>query len=147
MNYFEVEVLGELRDFIGCGAITVDPESGAVFRAIESMFPVKFSRIDWSRVPGAIGLSSVAGPALPDEFGLFFRDVVGQMHLDGSLTYVGDSATDLALVGSVEVMSQVLDRLIAIPQHHFFFSDSGRWCFSCTFEGDMHFGYSPRGAG
>lgn len=63
-------------------------------------------------------------------------------HLIGSVIYVGDSATDFALMGTVEVMQRALPIILEVPQHHYFIGPGYSWCICMTMEGDMGFGLS-----
>lgn len=105
--------------------------------------PDSGSKIDWSRVPGAIGrVEEVA--ALPvEQFTAFFDEIVQKFCLAGDVVYVGGNVTDSALMGSLQCVREVIHQLLPVPQHHYLIGPQFSWCLSFKMEDAVGFGFRP----
>lgn len=106
-------------------------------------YPASGSKIDWDRVPGSIERVEEDESLQSERFTAFFDEIVQRFRLAGDVVYVGDSATDFALAGSVECMRDALPETLAIPQHHYLIGPDSSWCLCFTMEGNMGFGFRP----
>ena len=113
-----------------------------VFAEIERRFPVQHSKIDWQRVPGAVSRPDGHLPGAPVRF---FREAISTCDL-ASLAYVGDGLTSTSVVAAPADFLAVIESMLDIPQHHYFFDMQSGFCISFTMEGDMHHAFPPPGA-
>ena len=141
-NFYEAELRKALRTEIESHRIRELGDSSPFFAQLTKAYPASGSKIDWGRVPGSIERVE-EGALQVEQFAKFFDEVVQKFRLSGDVVYVGDSATDFALTGSLECMREVLPELLAIPQHHYLVGPDSSWCACFTMEGDMGFGFRP----
>lgn len=141
-NFYEIELHRALRPAMVSRRLVSLGDSSAFFAQLAQAYPVSGSKIDWGRVPGAMERTDEQHNI--GEFTSFFDEVVLKCRLIGEVIYVGDSATDFALAGSVECMREALPELLAIPQHHYLIGPDTSWCMCFTMEGDMGFGFRTR---
>lgn len=123
------------------GRIEEVGESSFFFAQLARRYPAQGSKIDWTRVPGAVERAESREAAQQEQFTIFFDELAAKFDLSGDVIYVGDSATDFALRGSVQHMRKVLPELLEIPQHHYIIGPEAKWCMCFTMEGDMGFGF------
>lgn len=142
-NYYETELRRILCAAIESNSIRELGDSSPFFAQLMMAYPTKGSKIDWSRVPDAVERTEQNETLQLEQFIAFFDELVQGAGLAGEVIYVGDSATDFALVGSVECMRKALSELLAIPQHHYLIGSECSWCMCFTMEGDMGFGFRP----
>lgn len=142
-NFYEAELRKALHAAMASNRIREVGDSAPFFAQLMKSYPASGSKIDWSRVPDSIERTE-EDPALQlDQFLSFFDEVVQKAGLVGDVVYVGDSATDFALAGSMERMREALPELLEIPQHHYLIGPESSWCMCFTMEGDMGFGFHP----
>ena len=113
-----------------------------VFAEIERRFPVQHSKIEWQRVPGAVSRPDGHLPGAPVRF---FREAISTSGL-ASLAYVGDGLTSTSVVAAPADFLAVIESMLDIPQHHYFFDMQSGFCISFTMEGDMHYAFPAPGA-
>lgn len=142
-NYYEAELRNALCKEIVSHRITELADSSHFFAQLTKDYPANGSKIDWKRVPGSIERVEEDDALQIENFVKFFDEVIQEFRLSGDVVYVGDSATDFALVGSLECMREVLPKLLDVPQHHYLISHDSSWCVCFTMEGDMGFGFCP----
>jgi len=141
---YDEELLQEIATEVREGLAKVIPDSGEYFSRLASEFPTTGSRIDWDSVPNAVtAYSESVGQQQIDDFIEFFDKTVADHGLEGHVIYMGDSATNVALVLSLTTLRNHLSAFISIPQHHYFVAENFDWCLAFTFEGDMGFGRRP----
>ncbi len=142
-NFYEAELRERLQiAFASCRVKEVG-DSAPFFAQLMKTYPVRGSKIDWSRVPDSIERFEEEVERQAKLFMQFFSELIQRFHLAGDVTYVGDSATDFALAGSLEHITEVLPELLTIPQHHYLIGAEFSWCMCLTMEGDMGFGFRP----
>ncbi len=141
-NFYENELRKSLRKEIESHRIRELGESSPFFAQLAKAYPARGSKIDWGRVPGSIERVEEDEALQAQRFVKFFDEVVQRFQLSGEVVYVGDSATDFALIGSLECMRAVLPELLAVPQHHYLVGPDSSWCACFNMEGDMGFGFS-----
>lgn len=139
MSTYEDDVRLFLQEKFQSGELVEISQSDFVFDLLGRRYPVLGSKIDWKRLPDSIVKSLGCDGSIALEFSGFFNDVCRKENLDGHVFYVGDSATDFAIKGSVSSISESLKVLLEIPQHHYFVGENGDWCMCVTMEGDMAF--------
>ncbi len=140
MSIYEDEIRQALKAQIDAGRLK---EAGAaihVYRLLTKTYPRSSSKIDWSRVPGAIECAEEDRSRQTARFIEFFDKMCARFALNGLVLYIGDSLTDFALAASIADMRQALPALFDVPQHHYFVGPNASWCMSMTMEGDMAFG-------
>ncbi len=141
-NLHESDLRLALKSLFENGELRVIGSSDAIFAQLESAFPALGSKIDWLSVPTAIESVSLDEETRPQAFASFYDSLVAEFSLSGVVTYVGDSATEFAIEGSVESLRNALPSLVRIPQHHYFVGTNAAWCITLTMEGWMAFGFS-----
>ena len=124
-----------------CGIEHRKEDPSRVFAEIERRFPVQHSKVDWQRVPGAVSRPDGHLPGAPVRF---FREAIATSGLD-ALAYVGDGLTSTSVVAAPADFIAVIEPMLDIPQHHYFFDMQRGFCISFTMEGDMHYGFPPPG--
>ena len=144
MSTFEDDLRLALKTQLETGELRDVGNAAAVFTLLSRSFQTLGSKIDWRRVPGSVESFEQDASRQKQRFMRFFDEIRSNFHLAGSVVYVGDSATDFALEGSVDAIRQALPALIAVPQHHYFVGPDSSWCMCLTMEGDMGFGYSEK---
>jgi hypothetical protein len=142
-NFYEAELRKALHAAIESHRIKELGDSAPVFAKLMTAYPASGSKIDWDRVPGSIERVEEEEALQAEQFTAFFDEVIQKFRLAGDVVYVGDSATDFALMGSLGCMREVLPELLAIPQHHYLIGPESSWCLCFTMEGDMGFGFRP----
>ena len=142
-NFYEDELRKVLHAAMASGLIREVGESSPFFDELAKAYPALGSKIDWSRVPGAVGRNEEDNAQQIGQFISFFDAVVQNAKLVGDVVYVGDSGTDFAFAGSIESMREALPELLAIPQHHYLIGPACSWCMCFTMEGYMDFGFHP----
>lgn len=145
-SFYEAELRKALRAAIESHRIKELGDSSPFFAQLMATYPVSGSKIDWGRLPGSIERVEEDEAIQAEQFTAFFDEVIQKFRLAGDVVYVGDSATDFALTGSVGCMRDVLPELLAIPQHHYLIGPESSWCLCFTMEGDMGFGFRPSAA-
>jgi hypothetical protein len=140
LSTYEEDFRRALKAQFDAGDIREVGNSDAVFTQLSKTYPASGSKIDWKHVPGAIECTEDDQSLQGERFVAFFEEMRSRFGLTGTVLYVGDSATDFALEGSVEAFRRALPELIAIPQHHYFIGPDFSWCMCLTMEGDMGFG-------
>jgi hypothetical protein len=140
MSTYEDDLRLALKPEFDAGQIREVGDAANVFGPLSKAYPTNGSKIDWKRVSGAIKSSEEDESVQIERFVEFFDEMRSRFDLAGPVLYVGDSATDFALEGTVEAIRRVLLELVEIPQHHFFIGPNCSWCLCMTMEGDMRFG-------
>ncbi len=142
MATFAEELLSDLDQAIRSGEVAIETSSDQYFARLQSTFPVLGSKIEWSNVPAAI--EEVASPQAGIQDCLRFYDRVRSTYgLHGPCVVIGDSQVDFSIVTTVEDLRGHLDRILAIPQHHYIVAADFTWCMAFTLEGNMAFGFAP----
>jgi hypothetical protein len=142
-NFYEIELRKALREEIESHYIKEVGDSSPFFAQLTKGYPANGSKIDWSQIPGSIERVEENKSLQVKQFIRFFNEVIQKFNLSGNVVYIGDNATDFALVGSLECMMGVVSELLTIPQHHYFVGPDSSWCICFTMEGDMGFGFRP----
>lgn len=143
MNSYDKELVQAFSKASPNGAgWNMEENTGVIFDHLMRAFPISGTKIDWKMVPGAI-TESLSPHAATESAIEFFRRICLAEGLRGAAFYVGDSATDVSIVSSIEVIYRALGDLLDIPQHHYVVAPNAAWCFSFTMEGDLAFGYAP----
>lgn len=140
MNRYERDLRRVLKAQFDAGDLREVGDSDTVFAQRSKTYPASGAKIDWEHVPGAIESSEYDPSLQVERFVEFFEEMRSRFGLTGTVLYVGDSATDFVLEGSVEAFRRALPELVAIPQHHYFIGPDFSWCVCMTMEGDMGFG-------
>ncbi|RON01517.1 hypothetical protein BK659_23675 [Pseudomonas brassicacearum] len=136
-KYFDDELISDLHEKVSSGELRIAREIDIYFEALNSRFPIKSRRLDWAAMPFSwVGLE-LDSKKKSDAFASFFKDVMLEFGLVGEVVYVGDGATDIAVLGDVEAFVDVLECLVSIPQHHYFLSVDCSWLICFTVGGDM----------
>ena len=144
MSTYEEDVRFSLKDDINAGLISETGEAELVFKELGKNFPVLGSKIDWDKIPGSIIDFEKCKEMQEKRFCKFFDDVRAKFSLSGDVIYVGDSATDFSLLGSIDTIRRHLPDLLEVPQHHYFVGVGCSWCICLTMEGDMGCGMAVR---
>lgn len=142
-NFYEAELRRALHAAMESSRIRELGDSSPFFAQLMNIYPAGGSKIDWGRVPGSVERFEEEGSIQAVQFAEFFDEVVRKFCLAGDVVYVGDSATDFALTGSLECVREVLPELLAVPQHHYLIGPECSWCMCFTMEGGMGFGFCP----
>ncbi len=140
MSTYEDDLRLALKCEFDTGQIREVGDAANVFGLLSMAYPTSGSKIDWKHVPGAIEFAEEDESLQIKRFMDFFDEMRSRFDLAGPVLYVGDSATDFALEGSVEAIRRALPELVEIPQHHYFIGPNCSWCLCMTMEGDIGFG-------
>jgi len=116
MSRYGDNVRQALKAEFEAGHLRVVGEATDVFGPLAKVYPANGSKIDWKRVPGAVESSEEDQSLQSTRFVEFFDEMRSRFELTGPVLYVGDSATDFALEGPIDVMRRALPELIEIPQ-------------------------------
>jgi len=141
LTTYDDDLRAALADQFRSGELREIGPAEVVLTSLSDLYPVEGAKIDWDRVPGAVGRADEAGEVAG--FIAFFDEIFHRFGLTGRVRYAGDSGTDIALEGTVEAMRRALPALLEVPQHHYFVSPDHTWALCLTMEGDMDFGYRP----
>ncbi|WFU22087.1 hypothetical protein QA649_28835 [Bradyrhizobium sp. CB1717] len=142
MSTYEQDIRRALKDELDSGCLTEIGLADDIFGLLRKAYPSSGSKIDWRRVPGAIECTDRDGSEQTARFLGFFDEMCGRFELSGPVIYVGDSATEFALAGSLETIRRVSPVLIEVPQHHYFVGPNASWCICLTMENDLDFATS-----
>lgn len=142
-NFYDAELRRALLAVEAYDHIRDLGDPALLLARLAKAFPVRGSRIDWSRVQGSIERVQDDPTQQAREFIAFVDELTREKGLGGEVVYAGDSATDFALSGPLERIRDVLPKLLAIPQHHYVIGPQFAWCICLTMEGDMAFGFQP----
>ncbi|WP_423067658.1 hypothetical protein [Devosia sp. CN2-171] len=139
---FHSELLASvLKEAEEAGRIIVEPSTAEFFDRLTGGFPTSSSKIDWSKVPGAIGR---LGPVTSGDVHISFVSAIRRRHhLVGPVAYAGDALTEMTIRGELDELIPLLPSLLEVPQHHYLAAASGAWCFCFSFEGNSDFGFAP----
>jgi hypothetical protein len=140
VSTYEEDIRKALKLEFDLGHLSEIGPAKEIFGLLTRTYPISGSKIDWRRLPDAIECPAGDNSSESARFATFFDQMCSRFGLSGPVIYVGDSATDFALAGSVETIRRVLSVLIEIPQHHYFVGPNASWCICLTMEGDMDFG-------
>ena len=140
-NYFDQELLHDLREPLASGQLRVEPQVDAYFDLMKGWFVIRNLRPHWSSLPFAVSEVELDPQQQPHAFSAFFARMAHEYSLAGEAVYVGDSATSLAVLGDVSALLEVPECLFSIPQHHYLLAADQGWFMCFTFEGDMGFGF------
>jgi len=140
-NFYEADLRKALCKEIESRRIRELGDSSPFFVQLAKLYPTNGSKIDWARVPDSIERVENEDALQAEQFAKFFDEVIQKFRLSGEVVYIGDSATDFALIGSLECMSEALSKLLAVPQHHYLIGSDFSWCICFTMEGNMGFGF------
>lgn len=156
-NALEEELLLELAHWIRTGEIQVERDNQPFFDRVDEAFPISFSRIDWSAVPGA----DVLPPPRTREQGnidlgahmpairAFLQKAENVLGIDAEtmVLVLGDGQMDTVLRMRYDLLCEHLEEILGLPQHTYVIPEDASWCINYTFEDDLFFGVSPRVAG
>lgn len=142
MSMYEDDVRSALKAMFDVGELLDVGDAVTVFDSLSTAFPTSGSKIDWEHVPGSIEFAEPDVDLQHQHFVDFFDEMQRRFGLPGPVTYVGDSATDFALTGAVDVIRRALPVLLEVPQHHYLLGPGCSWCMCLTMEGDIGFGRS-----
>lgn len=144
---YEEEMLRRLAVPIAEGKIEVIDDLNAYLAALEASFPFIGSKVDWSKVPGAITVlvdEHGVREDIGNDFAFFLKSIVDSQHLDGPIVFAGDGPMEIVFRSSMNDMLSWIPVLSEIPQHRYVFPyPVVSWCAQLSLEGDMDFGYSP----
>lgn len=140
MSTYEDDLRLALKPEFDADQIREVGDAANIFGSLLKVYPASGSKIDWKRVSGAIESAEEDESLQIERFVEFFDEMCLKFALAGPVLYVGDSATDFALEGTVESIRRALPELVGIPQHHYFIGPNCSWCLCMTMEGDMGFG-------
>lgn len=140
-NYFDQELLQDLRQPLASGQLRIEPQVDAYFDLMKDWFEIRNLRPHWPSLPFAVTEVALDRQQQTQAFCDFFARMAQQYSLAGGAVYVGDSATSLAVVGDVSALLEVSECLLSIPQHHYLLAADHGWFMCFTFEGDMGFGF------
>ncbi len=139
---FEKELICDLDKIIDISKIYIEKSNDKYFANLAKIFPVLGSKINWKKVP-----ESIEEDVQSDDFLsqiIFFKKICEKFNLSEECIVIGDSAIDIAMLMSIDVLNLCLMKIIEIPQHLYVVSKDYSWCFSFTMEGNMAFGFSNR---
>ncbi len=139
MSTYEQDIRRALKEELDSGCLTDIGLADAIFGLLRKTYPSNGSKIDWIRVPGAVGCTAENGLEQTSRFTKFFDEMCRRFELTGPVIYVGDSATEFALAGSLATIRRVSPVLIEIPQHHYFVGPNASWCMCLTMEDELDF--------
>ncbi|WP_024513228.1 hypothetical protein [Bradyrhizobium sp. ARR65] len=142
MSTYEQDIRRALKAELGSGCLREIGPAEDIFDLLRKAYPLSGSKIDWRLVPGAVECTAGDGLKQISRFLRFFDEMCSRFELSGPVIYVGDSATEFALAGSLETMRRVSSVLIEIPQHHYFVGPNASWCICLTMENDLDFATS-----
>lgn len=142
MSTYEQDIRTALKNELDAGYLAEVGSAEDIFSLLMKVYPVSGSKIDWGRIPGAIKCNAGDEPEQVTRFLKFFDEMTSRFALSGPVIYVGDSATDFALAGSLETMRRASPVLIEVPQHHYFVGPNGCWCICFSMEDDLDFARS-----
>jgi hypothetical protein len=140
VSTYEEEIRQALKVELDSGCLKEVGPTEHIFGLLIKAYPFRGSKIDWKRVPGTIGCTTGDRSNQSARFAAFFDEMCSRFRLNGPVVYIGDSATDFALAGSIKTMRRVLSVLIDTPQHHYLVGPNASWCICLTMEGDIDFG-------
>jgi hypothetical protein len=143
LSIFDHEARINLSTEFKSGSLRHINDSTSIFRLMAEIYPASGSKIAWSNVPGAISDRARCGDQEVEQFITFIRALKLTSTLTTDVTYVGDSATDAAVEGSLDGILAALPKLINVAQHHYLIGPRGAWCACLSMEGDMDFGFAP----
>jgi len=139
---YDKELVEALVEYVREGLVSVGSDSKYYFAALAGRFPIEGSRIDWANVIDSVTAYCDSPDRQINEFISFFRSHIENFHSKGRVIYIGDGATDNALILDVVVDDKCLSEIFSIPQHHYFIAEDFSQCMVFSFEGDMGFGMS-----
>jgi hypothetical protein len=144
-GFFDREVRSTLAQSLGCVALRIEDACERYFDVLSARFPADGSKIAWNGLPKA-RLSIESDIILQKErFLWFFDNAVSDQGLSGQAVYMGDSATEVAVIGDVRDIRTALSALLEMPQHHYVMEPSGEWVMCFSMEGMMGFAFAPEG--
>ena len=116
---YDEDLIEEISTEIRNGLIKVFQSSDEYFFRLETEFPTKGARIDWSKVPSAY---TAVCPNQVGQLNVFietFKKVAFDNGLNGNVICIGDSVTEIALGMSVSVLCDRLNEIlsISVPSH------------------------------
>src|SRR5262245_31685007 len=126
-NAYETELRQALAEAFASGAIREIGTSDPVFLKLGQAFPTLGSKIAWSAVPASVERSIDSRGNETVQCLQFFDEMRRRFALSGDVVYVGDSQTDVALVGSFESIRAALPSILDIPQHHYLVGPDTTW--------------------
>jgi hypothetical protein len=99
--------------------------------------PTAGSKIDWSRVVGEHYHWNVARASVEEERAVADQ-AFSKVPREGKVIHVGDSISKVAVTFDLQSYAKFAYTLIAIPEHHYFWSEPARdWVIAWTMEGDV----------
>lgn len=139
---YDQELLEQFAAEINAGTIAVANSSEEYFNNLASFFPVCGSKVDWSKVPNAVGIK--VRPQEYKEDGLrFFHEIQRVYHLSGKCIIISDGGFDYTLIVQTDALRPILELILDIPHHHYVVAIDYSWCVAFTTEGFIDFGYRP----
>jgi hypothetical protein len=141
MNFYESYLREHLSAEMASNRIIEVLDSSIFFKQLSTVYPIVGSKIAWSAISGSIESYEEDISIQKNEFISFFRKIRDRFSLSGEAIYMGESATDFALLGDIQVFDEIISKILDVPQHHYFVSKDFSWCMSFTMEGDMAFGF------
>ncbi|MGY1447581.1 hypothetical protein [Pseudomonas gessardii] len=139
-QYFDGELISELEQYIASGEVAIVDNIDCYVDGINSRLPIKNRKLDWSASFLAAGLE-VDRRKKASAFSVFFQEVKLRYGLEGKVFYIGDGATDIVVLGDIDIFVKVLDYFVTIPQHHYFLAEDYSWFICFSIEGDMGFDF------
>ncbi len=143
-DWYEKEIRLDLASSIEKGDLIVKSDGSWLEKILLDRFPFASNDIDWKNVPGSVERYEPAHDKESQSFIEFFRGLIEEHGLEGKVCYVGNGVADYSIEGSLESMVTGMNKILLIPQHHYFLASGGKWCASLRLSGHMTFGFSPR---
>lgn len=145
IEMLEESWLGPLNHLIRTGELVLLGNYHSLLDTLEVSFPFCGNTIAWSKVPGAVSAGEFGKRPSRDELRRWFEGVVEAYGLKGTACVVGDGPVELGIVGAIDVICAHIYELADLPQHTYLLSyPDMAWCACLSFEGPMHFGFSPK---
>lgn len=140
-DYFDQALREDLKELVAAGRLKLSLDVEHYFSLMKTLLPIRNLRPDWQQMPFLVTEVAEHQQDKTALFRAFFERVVHEFRLSAEAVYVGDSCTDIAVLGDTAALMEVSGCLFSIPQHHYVLAADQSWVMCLTLEGDMGFGF------
>ena len=138
------ELIMAVEGVLEPGSYAVEPSSAPYFRRLERAFPIFGSKIDWSKVPGAIDrdFPNLDYEEYCEQALRLLKDVVetAGVQWTDEVVVVVDADDDRAVLLTLAQLAAALPSILATWQHTYVIGKETTWCLVSTMEGSLAFG-------
>ena len=141
----ESEFMDEIGAAVDAGDVRIVTQNDEWAGELVRKFPFsKLGRLAWWEMPDGAWILEKPGPSEMSQIRSFLLASIAQARLNrkSNVVLIGDAMSSIVVCSTLNGILKWLHVLLAYPQHSYLGPVDFGWCFSCSFEGHLHFGFA-----